>query len=262
MWYFFPRLCLCSVQIFFFVCGTPHLFFFFLRCSWLYRRRWDFLQQEPWNTSQALWRGPVVSCCGGLAIMAQEANSWDPGSIPSRDTSFDDPESSCLLSGPGLQWNPVTLLQFHAALHRKGRARLSECTADICAHLLRLHHCALLLTLQLLWGSVQHTHLRTFHTFNRFSAIWRIYPSSKWSSQWPCDGYVHHGWMTSCGRGRDSATPERFGRGSRGMISVRSSKLSLFFPELCPFRRFFASCPFEIFGAKRSRSGAFGFDDV
>ena len=58
---------------------------------------------KPWNTSKALWRAPVVSCCGGLAIMAQEAKSWDPGSIPGRDTSFDVPESSCLLSGPGLQ---------------------------------------------------------------------------------------------------------------------------------------------------------------
>ena len=45
----------------------------------------------------------MVSCWGGLAIMAQEANYWDPGSIPGRDTSFDVPESSCLLSGPGLQ---------------------------------------------------------------------------------------------------------------------------------------------------------------
>ena len=53
--------------------------------------------------SKALWRGPVVSCCGGLAVMAQEAKSWDPGSIPGRDTSFDVPEFSCLLSGPGLQ---------------------------------------------------------------------------------------------------------------------------------------------------------------
>ena len=35
--------------------------------------------------------------------MAQEANSSDPGSIPSRDTSYDVPESSCLLSGPGLK---------------------------------------------------------------------------------------------------------------------------------------------------------------
>ena len=74
---------------------------------------------------------------------------------------------------------------------------------------------------------------------NPLSAIWRIYPSSKWSSQWPYDGYIRHGWMTSCGRGRDSATPECFGRGSRGTIFVRSSKISLFFPELCPFRRAF-----------------------
>ena len=36
--------------------------------------------------------------------MAQEANSRDPSSILGRrDTSFDVPESSCLLSGPGLQ---------------------------------------------------------------------------------------------------------------------------------------------------------------
>ena len=35
--------------------------------------------------------------------MAEEANSWDPSSILGRDTSFDVPESSCLLSGPGLQ---------------------------------------------------------------------------------------------------------------------------------------------------------------
>ena len=74
---------------------------------------------------------------------------------------------------------------------------------------------------------------------NPLSAIWRIYPSSKWSSQWPYDGYIRHGWMRSCGRGRDSATPQCFGRGSQGMIFVRSSKLSLFFPELCSFRRVF-----------------------
>ena len=74
---------------------------------------------------------------------------------------------------------------------------------------------------------------------NPLSAIWRIYPSSKWSSQWPYDGYIRHGWMRSCGRGRDSATPECFGRGSQGTIFVRSSKLSLFFPELCSFRRVF-----------------------
>ena len=35
--------------------------------------------------------------------MAQEANSRGPGSIPGRDTSFDVPEPSCLLSGPELQ---------------------------------------------------------------------------------------------------------------------------------------------------------------
>ena len=34
--------------------------------------------------------------------MAQEATSWDPVSIPGRNTSFDVPESSCLLSGPWL----------------------------------------------------------------------------------------------------------------------------------------------------------------
>ena len=79
----------------------------------------------------------------------------------------------------------------------------------------------------------------TYVLFNPLSAIWRIYPSSKWSSQWPYDGYIRHEWMTCCGRGRDSATWECFGRGSLGTIFVRSSKLSLFFPELCPFRRVF-----------------------
>ena len=69
--------------------------------------------------------------------------------------------------------------------------------------------------------------------------IRRIYPSSKWSSQWQYDGYIPHGWMTSCGRGRDSATPECFGRDSQGTMFVRSSELSLFFPELCSFRRVF-----------------------
>ena len=99
---------------------------------------------------------------------------------------------------------------------------------------------------------------------NPLSAIWRIYPSSKWSSQWPYDGYICHGWMTSCGRGRDSATRKCFGRGSRGTIFGRSSILSLFFAELCPFWRasFFVSRAFERFGAKRSSFWAFGFDDV
>ena len=81
--------------------------------------------------------------------------------------------------------------------------------------------------------------LRFFFSLNTLSAIWRIYPSSKWSSQWPYDGYIRHGWMRSCERGRDSATPECFGRGSQGTIFVRSSKLSLFFPELCSFQRVF-----------------------
>ena len=45
--------------------------------------------------------------------------------------------------------------------------------------------------------------------------------------------------MTSWGRGRGSATSECFGRGSQGTIFVRSSKLSLFFPELWSFRRLF-----------------------
>ena len=98
---------------------------------------------------------------------------------------------------------------------------------------------------------------------NPLSAILQIYPSSKRSSQWPHDGYVCHGWMTSSGRGRDSATRKCFGRGSQGTIFVRSSKLSLFFPELCPFRRVpFISRAFERFGAKRSSSESFGFDDV
>ena len=74
-------------------------------------------------------------------------------------------------------------------------------------------------------------------TVNPLSAIWRIYPSSKWSSRWPYDGYIRLGWMTSCGRGRDSATPESFGWGSQGTIFIRISKISLCFPELCSFRR-------------------------
>ena len=74
---------------------------------------------------------------------------------------------------------------------------------------------------------------------NPLSAIWRIYPSSKWSTQWPYDGDIRHGWMTTCGRGRNSPTPECFERGSHGTIFVRTSKLSLSFPELCSFRRVF-----------------------
>ena len=33
------------------------------------------VSQDPRNTSKAPWRGPVVSYSGGLAVMAQEANS-------------------------------------------------------------------------------------------------------------------------------------------------------------------------------------------
>ena len=44
----------------------------------------------------------MVSCCCGLAVKAQEANSWDPGPIPGHNTSFDAPDSSCLFSGPWL----------------------------------------------------------------------------------------------------------------------------------------------------------------
>ena len=70
--------------------------------------------------------------------------------------------------------------------------------------------------------------------------------------------------MTSCGRGRDTATPECFGRGSQGTIFVRSSKISLFFRELCSFQRVFFCFPraFVRFGAKRSSAGAFGFNDA
>ena len=93
MWYFFPHLCLCSVQVFFFVCETPPLLFV-LSCSWLYRRRWD-------------------------------SSSW-----------------------------------FRAAFYKIGRA---QPVLIFCGHRLRLHPCALLLALQLLWGSLQHTHLRMFH---------------------------------------------------------------------------------------------------
>ena len=75
--------------------------------------------RNPETRQKALWRGPVVSCCGVLAVMAQEANSWDPGSIPGRDTSFDVPESSCLLStlapAADSNWIPVTV-----AILRKG----------------------------------------------------------------------------------------------------------------------------------------------
>ena len=97
---------------------------------------------------------------------------------------------------------------------------------------------------------------------NPLSAIWWIYPSSKWSSQWPYDGYIRHGWMRSCGRGRDSASPECFGRGSQGTIFVRSSKISLFFPELFLFRRVLCFPRFCKIWRQTFEPGAFGFDDV
>ena len=92
----------------------------------------------------------------------------------------------------------------------------------------------------------------------------------------PCDGYIchqndhlsgrmtdifRHGWMTSCGRRRDSATPECFGRGSQGTIFVRSSKYIFSFQRYVHFEEFFVSRAFVRFGAERSSAGAFGFDD-
>ena len=50
----------------------------------------------------------VVSCCGGLVVMAQEANSWDPGSIPGREhflTSLSRPVTSL---APDSNWILVT----------------------------------------------------------------------------------------------------------------------------------------------------------
>ena len=73
---------------------------------------------------------------------------------------------------------------------------------------------------------------------NPLSAIWRIYPSSKWSSLWPYDGFIRHGWMTSCGHGRDSATPECFRRDSQGMIFVQSSKYLFSFKSYVHFEEF------------------------
>ena len=83
----------------------------------------------------------------------------------------------------------------------------------------------------------------------------------------PYDGYIRHqndhlsGRMTSCGRGRDSATPKCFGRGSRGTIFVRTSKISLFFPELCSFRRVFCFPRFWKIWRQTFKLWGFGFDD-
>ena len=41
-----------------------------------------------------------------------------------------------------------------------------------------------------------HSFFSTNCPLNPLSAIWRIYPSSKWSSRWPHDRYIRHGWMT------------------------------------------------------------------
>ena len=69
--------------------------------------------------------------------------------------------------------------------------------------------------------------------------------------------------MTSCGRGRDSATLECFGRGYQGTIFVRSSKLSLsLWRVMSVSKSFSVSRAFQRFGAKCSSSGAFGLDDV
>ena len=87
--------------------------------------------------------------------------------------------------------------------------------------------------------AIDQNRLMAPHRVTPLSATWRIYPSSKWSSQWPYDGYIRHGWMTSCGRGRDLATLECFGRGYRGTIFVRRSKLSLCFPRYVRFESFF-----------------------
>ena len=90
--------------------------------------------EEPWNTSKALWRGPVVSCCGGLAVMAQESISWDPGSIPGHDTSFDVPESSCLLSGPGPQPDSRYMYGLGSLTSRPQRCSLFK-LCESCHHL-------------------------------------------------------------------------------------------------------------------------------
>ena len=101
-----------------------------------------------------------------------------------------------------------------------------------------------------------------FLSFHPLSAIWRIYSSSKWSSQWSYDGHIRHGWMTSWESGRDSATPECFVRGSQGTIFVRSSKISLFFPELCSFGRVFCFPRFCKTWHQTFECWSFGFDDA
>ena len=60
----------------------------------------------------------------------------------------------------------------------------------------------------------------------------------------------------------DSATPECFVRGSQGTIFVRSSKISLFFPELCSFRRVICFPRFCKIWHQTFECCSFGFDDA
>ena len=83
--------------------------------------------------------------------------------------------------------------------------------------------------------------------FNPLSAILQIYPSSKWWSQWVYDGYIRHGWITRCGRGRDSASLECLGETIEGRFSFEA-RTYLFsfqsfvrFEEFCFFPRFWKS---------------------
>ena len=75
--------------------------------------------------------------------------------------------------------------------------------------------------------------------FNPLSAIWRIYPSSKWSSQWLYDGYIRHKWMTSCGRGRDSATRECLGEALKVRFSSEARNYLFSFQSYVRFEEFF-----------------------
>ena len=57
--------------------------------------------QEPWNTSKALWS--VVQSGGIVLRWSSGYGSWDPGSIPGRDTSFDVPELPVSSLAPDFQ---------------------------------------------------------------------------------------------------------------------------------------------------------------
>ena len=77
-------------------------------------------------------------------------------------------------------------------------------------------------------------------------AVWRIYPS----------------WVNDKLRAWEGLSHSRmFERGSRGTIFVRSSILSLFLPELCPFRRVFMF-PALFKDLAPNVQVNFGFDDV